>query len=388
MNKEDFDTAQIEHDDTGNVKKTNDKPDIIIDVRQYQTLLEILDNPRKALKAMSAIIVLTIAIFAALAFVVISIKSFYPYNEIKTNMFGATTMENEDVELTYWLFNTAEMWANSGIRVEKGDVLTIRASGKSNTAIHHLVEEVEYNQQLTHNWAGTEGHKRSGRRSQYRIMPERQSDALIMQVIPEDVVIYDNNLYNNKYISPNFSDNNTKEENYTGYNNYYFIGKERTDLRIVQDGILHFAVNDIVLTHNCIDTIQKHNNELIKREIKTGNIDDLYNKAYRLEALIANNDTAEYLKIIDNKSFAEFCQKWIVYNRQSINLGKHPEAIDAKIHTTLNKHLAEESKISPNDALPFHNEMHYYRSNSYYNAWFDDNVGSFLIVVEKQKNKN
>ena len=268
--KKDTDTTQKDeiksNTSTNEEVNSTSKPDIIIDVRQFQTLLEILDNPRKALKAMGAIIVLTIATFAALAFVIISIKSFYPYNEIKTNMFGATTMENEDVELTYWLFNTAEMWANSGVRVEKGDILTIRASGKSNTAIHHLIEQVENNQQLTHNWAGTEGHRRNSTRSKFRIMPERESDALIMQVIPEDVVVYDDLCYNNKFISPNYPDGSASDKNYTGYNNYYFIGKERTDLRIAQDGILHFTVNDIVLTHNCIESILKLNNEEIKKK--------------------------------------------------------------------------------------------------------------------------
>ena len=385
--KEDIEKPQSEGIDTDNhidaTQSSADKPDIIIDVRQYQTLLEILDNPRKALKAMGAIIVLTIAIFAALAFVIISIKSFYPYNEIKTNMFGATTIENEDVELTYWLFNTAEMWANSGIRVEKGDILTIRASGKSNTAIHHLIEQVENNQQLTHNWAGTEGHSRNSNRSKFRIMPERASDALIMQVIPEDVVIYDDHFYNNKFISPNYADDCSQDENYTSYNNYYFIGKERTDLRIVQDGILHFTVNDIVLTHNCVSSIQAYNNTLIKKKLNLSESE--YNtfmrKVATLESLINDtNNIDEITEIVEDRNFANNCKNWIKYNKESVNVGKHPVALDS----TLYKHL----DVSHDNALPFYNEMHYYRDNNYYNAWFDDNVGSFLIVIEKQKNKN
>ena len=31
------------------------------------------------------------------------------------------------------------------------------------------------------------------------------------------------------------------------------------------------------------------------------------------------------------------------------------------------------------------NEMSYYNEQRYYNAWYDDNVGSFLIVVERKK---
>ena len=381
--KKDTETTQKDEikNNTSTYEEVNStsKPDIIIDVRQFQTLLEILDNPRKALKAMGAIIVLTIATFAALAFVIISIKSFYPYNEIKTNMFGATTMENEDVELTYWLFNTAEMWANSGVRVEKGDILTIRASGKSNTAIHHLIEQVENNQQLTHNWAGTEGHSRNSTRSKFRIMPERESDALIMQVIPEDEVIYDDLCYNSKFISPNYPDGSASDENYTGYNNYYFIGKERTDLRIAQDGILHFTVNDIVLTHNCIESILEQNNDDIKKKSQIEK--RFFEQVKELEVLIGNGgNTDKIIDIIKETGFSQNCKKWIEYNKQSISVGKHPYPLDSAIYNYL--------QISPNTPLPFYNEMHYYRSNNYYNAWFDDNVGSFLIVIEKQKNKN
>ncbi len=35
------------------------------------------------------------------------------------------------------------------------------------------------------------------------------------------------------------------------------------------------------------------------------------------------------------------------------------------------------------DADTYKTEMDYYLENNYYQAWFDDNVGSFLIVVEK-----
>ena len=36
---------------------------------------------------------------------------------------------------------------------------------------------------------------------------------------------------------------------------------------------------------------------------------------------------------------------------------------------------------------PHKTEMDYYYENSYKQAWYDDNVGSFLIVVEKD-NRN
>lgn len=401
---------------TNGSRKNIEKPDVIIDVRKFQTFLEILDSPTKAFKILVAALVLTIAIFASLAFVVISIKTIYPYNEIKTNMFGATTMQNEDVELTYWLFNTAEMWANSGIRVEKGDILTIRASGKSNTAIHHLVNAVEKNRRLSKEWAGTEGHLRMEPRMEYRIYPQRNPDALIMQVIPEDAILYENNHYNVSYISPNFPDETDCKTDYSNYNNYYHIGKERIDLRIAQDGILYFSINDIVLTKNCIAHLQdaifdinrtqynrykaqlalldsiasqynKYANHLNKRldinELTSNDVDsllDIYNQEKILPALS---------KISLGIDFVQYCQRWQKENASSLNFGKHPIPLNAKICDKIANESAEgKDLISGGLPLPFYNELHYYRDSDYYNAWFDDNVGSFLIIVEKSKEQN
>lgn len=401
---------------TNGSRKNIEKPDVIIDVRKFQTFLEILDSPTKAFKILVAALVLTIAIFASLAFVVISIKTIYPYNEIKTNMFGATTMQNEDVELTYWLFNTAEMWANSGIRVEKGDILTIRASGKSNTAIHHLVNAVEKNRRLSKEWAGTEGHLRMEPRMEYRIYPQRNPDALIMQVIPEDAILYENNHYNVSYISPNFPDETDCKTDYSNYNNYYHIGKERIDLRIAQDGILYFSINDIVLTKNCIAHLQdaifdinrtqynrykaqlalldsiasqynQYANHLNKRlginELTSNDVDsllDIYNQEKIVPALS---------KISLGIDFVQYCQRWQKDNASSLNFGKHPIPLNAKICDKIANESAEgKDLISGGLPLPFYNELHYYRDSDYYNAWFDDNVGSFLIIVEKSKEQN
>ncbi|HIT83661.1 MAG TPA: hypothetical protein IAA99_05645, partial [Candidatus Avibacteroides faecavium] len=133
------------------------KPKVEVLIVRHKQLFEMLKRPELMWRVLLSLFFVIVVLFAGLALVVISIKSFYPYNSIRTNSYGATIMESEDTEVSYWLFNTAELWANSGIRVKKDEVLTIRASGAAHTAIHHLVEDVDNNNELRDEWVGTGG---------------------------------------------------------------------------------------------------------------------------------------------------------------------------------------------------------------------------------------
>jgi hypothetical protein len=301
-----------------------------VEIVSNWSLLKILSDRRKVLKIIISLLVIVFTIFIGLAFVAISIKRIYPYNDIKVNAFGATIMQNEDVEIIYWLFNTAELWANSGIRVEKGDRLTIRASGKFHTAIHHLVEDVSDNKKLRDKWVGTDGENkvdmRDMLRGKYRIFKNEQQDALLMQVIPEK------NCNNDKKLADEFLVISKENEE-----NFYFIGKERNDLRVLEAGILHFAVNDIVLTKDIIEQMIKENNDSICKKL------NLKTDSFITEELWKKGNKDCYLKF-----------------------GAYPGDSVAKKER---------------------NEMTYYRDEKYPNAWYDDNVGSFLIVIERRKNK-
>jgi hypothetical protein len=312
------------------------------------SLLQILDDWKKVLKIIAALFVIVITVFIGLAIVTISIKRIYPYNDIKVNAFGATTMQNEETDVIYWLFNTADLWANSGIQVKAGDKLTIRASGRFHTAVHHLVKNVEANEKLTDNWVNTngDGKKIDGRdkyRASYRIFKNENQDALIMQVVPNDIEInkLDSTKIEKYLVFENVKNDETKIGNIDRNDvskvknrreDFYYIGKEREDLLIYNDGVLHFAVNDIVLTKNVINSMCNENNKLIET-------DTTYNGT-------------NWQKLNKTKYFS---------------FGAYPDSLK-----TLTKDR---------------NEMTYYGENHYYNAWFDDNVGSFLIVIERKRSK-
>lgn len=172
------------------------------------------------------------------------------------NMYGATIMKNEDKEVIYWLFNTAEPWANSGIKVKKNDELTIRASGASFTAIHHLVDSTKENTVMEDRWVDTDGQPKAKLtdrlRGKYRLVSEKNcaEGKLLMLVTDED------------------KQNNSvdwlkdlKGEDMNG--NITIIGKEKTALKIKRDGVLHFAVNDIVFTDDVIEKMYKEFIEFI-----------------------------------------------------------------------------------------------------------------------------
>ena len=383
------------------------KPALTVEIRKYQTLLEILDNPKHGLKVFASLLVLVTIVFMALAFITIAIKRIYPYNEIKTNAFGATTMQSENVEITYWLFNTAELWANSGIRVEAGDVLTIRASGRSNTAIHHLVDAARKNRRLRHKWVGTEGEPRpDNARTEFRLYPERDPDALIMQVIPESEAKGFHKELKDMYLNPRYGDATANFER------MYYIGKEHTDLVVTQSGILHFAVNDIVLTKECIEEMLKKNEELIK-----GHLGEKYDNTLSDSQLVdkifdlckKGNDVREkneqsYKELVDSikKTYLKSIPEWFDANQKpGMNFGPHPVKllpgnIDRNSYNELkekyesNKDLTNDEKLDyiiATNIFPFYNEMNYYMDNNYVDAWFEDNVGSFLIVIERRKNR-
>lgn len=81
-----------------NIDTKDEDNTLKVEIVSNWSLLEILSDRKKVLKIMISLLVFVFTIFIGLAFVTISIKRIYPYNDIKVNAFGATTMQNEDVE--------------------------------------------------------------------------------------------------------------------------------------------------------------------------------------------------------------------------------------------------------------------------------------------------
>lgn len=373
---------------------------VTIEIVRHKRLFEILENPRAMWKVIASLFVIVGVFFIGLALVVLVVKSFYPYNVIKTNPYGATIIKNEDKEVIYWLFNTAELWANSGIEVKKNDRITIRASGAANTAIHHLVDGASDDFQPEFSWVGTEGLERntghSAFRGQFRLVPDAPFGKLLMQIIPVSKQKNSESwIKSDTYIDG--TDENGKQ------NHIFTIGKERIELVIPCDGVLHFAVNDVVMSDKNIKDMYLKSLQLFKESINDNNgknelqlYIDSFDKILKNNKKDKNKKDKETLKdiIIEDYNVGKFLQKYKggilskkeVEKNEEINI-KRKNLIDSLKKLKYGFGVYYQKDDSVHEGYPFVNELIYYYDKEYRDPWYMDNVGSFLIVIERKTNK-
>lgn len=258
QNPEHTNDSQKSPSDKGKNKKME------IEITRYKGLVNAFNTPTALAKLIIVISLIIVLVFFGISVIALVVKSYYPYKTVNSNEYGATIIENEDNEVIYWLFNTADLWANSGIRVKEGDVISVRASGAFHSSIHHLVEDALINKK-SRNWLNPIGGPnasgpREKHRANYRISQTHPFNTLLMQVIPEDIELKDNDgIWSTEYAcyldgrpKEIKNNNNTVDHARSIYPDIYAIGAERDKVTIRSDGILYFTVNDIALTRNVI----------------------------------------------------------------------------------------------------------------------------------------
>lgn len=341
-----------------NQNEESEKRVEVVIVRHKQ-LFNLLQSPRQLWRLMFSLFLVITVVFVGLFFVAMTVKHYYPYNKIITNEMGATIMQDEEKEVMYWLFNTANLWANSGIEVQPGDVLTIQVSGATHTAVHHIVDSAKSNTVSEH-WYLPEGDNTLAQKNIYKSyhMAEQEPEGVfLMQVLSEDEAerLVD--------IKRRVNSSDASEEQMDSINalfrtiaeDLYVIGSERKALRIKKPGLLHFAVNDVVLTPDVIDRMLKQNYEQVKP--KDG-------KAWQDVKATLQNPPADMS--LRNEIFKDASQASFLEG--GLQLGFSPE-----------------DTAQGHPLYPLVNELTYYRKKGFFNAWYMDNVGSFLVVIERQK---
>lgn len=365
-----------------------------IEISRYKSIVEALQKPKVVRRIIGSILLLGVLLFVGITVITITVKRMYPYSDIRTNALGATTVRDESTEVTYWLFSTSELWANSGIKVEKGDVLTIRSSGRTYTAIHHLYDSARDNSRLSHEWLDSEGRMRSGNnmldganrlRAEYRIFPNKQQNALIMQVVDDAPA---------KVCTP---------ENIS---RFYYIGSERSEIRINDSGILYFAVNDIVLTQEVIYRMTVRNLGIIAELMREHGFKDSGSFADSVfkpaESWLACFDRSEagYRDCVDG---SDVCDgrgiRGVRESAESVfkyRIGVLHDSVlrwvkdDSIVRTREYQRCLDDERTfrfgmySGGNRDTLKTEMNYYSEENYDNAWFDDNIGSLLIVIERK----
>lgn len=365
-----------------------------IEITRYKKVVEAFNHPRALAKLIVVVSIIIVLVFLGISIIALVVKRYYPYQVVNSNEYGATIINNEDNEVIYWLFNTADLWANSGIHVKKGDVISVRASGAFHSSIHHLAAAANENRK-GRNWLtpiggpNSESNPREKHRAKYRISSVQEFNTLLMQVIPENVELkdkdgkwiekYDGYLDGQEREIKN--NNNTIDHTKSVYPDIYAIGEERDMVTIRNDGVLHFAVNDIALTKKTILEMKKYvlldeNKGRDTGVLKLGPFPIPYdddsiltkiNKKNLLEGLGDlgflgnNNDTMaiglEY----------KICDEWNAQYR---------DLYDTLMYNTGN---------DPSFFKKNYSELDYYLIRNFVDAWFVDNVGSYLIVIERKK---
>lgn len=395
-----------------------------IEITRYKAIVRAFNEPKKLAKLIIVIALIITLVFLGVTLIALVVKSYYPYKTVNSNEYGATVIQNEDNEVIYWLFNSADLWANSGIEVKEGDVISVRTSGAAHSAIHRLVRAAESNSIMQDRWLSPIGGDFSQRnwdteRAKYRISETADFNSILMQVIPKNVKI------RNKY-----------GELDTAYSYYldgrkgdiYEIGSGRESITIREDGILHFAVNDIVLTQDVVNSMKQHNTGntmdlAIRYDIKDCSrslrklvnalseslkkddcqqMNSLLSSLNNLDSCIADLDS------INKQGYKPKIRKW---NKQDPGYvdsllktyKSYIDSIDDNIAIIKNDSLSKDCIISQSikteleeyqkvlrrikknnpDKTPW--EIDYYIENAFVDAWFVDNVGSFLIVIERKK---
>ena len=376
------------------VKKGEDKK-MEIEIARYKGIVNAFNTPTALAKLIIVISLIIVLVFLGISIIALVVKSYYPYKTVNSNEYGATIIENEDNEVIYWLFNTADLWANSGIHVKKGDVISVRASGAFHSSIHHLVNEAKTNK-MERKWVKPMGGPnqspptdREKSRSSYRISPAQEFNTLLMQVIPETVELKDNDgnwsIDNACYLDgrkKDINNNQTIGNNRSIYPDIYVIGAERDKITIRSDGVLHFAVNDIALTR---DNIMKR-----KEKVQIGGPEQNYKDTSKLEI--------GYFPLPNKKDICYFNEEKMVLLKGLERMGFRGGGSD-----TMSFACQFSKKKWDNDYKDLYNrlisdygkdtvfyrekytELDYYLIRNFVDAWFVDNVGSYLIVIEREK---
>lgn len=380
-----------------------EKKKMEIEITRYKKLVGTFNHPRALAKLIVVVSMIIVLVFIGISIVALVIKGYYPYKVVNSNEYGATIIDNEDNEVIYWLFNTADLWANSGIHVKQGDVISVRASGAFHSSIHHLVKDAETNQN-GRNWLNPVGGHNSAKptpreesRANYRISEAHPFNTLLMQVIPDDVVLKSSegkwSIKNACYLDGRDNEvknnNNTINNDRSVYPDIYAIGAERDMVTIRTDGVLHFAVNDIALTRRIIMEMMKEvyiketTNKENKQEFKD-------TKKLEMGQFAIPYDDIDTITEMNRKALIDGLEELGFHGKESdiMKLGFEFKVKDEwnSAYRDLYNVLIDKSKKE--DASFFQKnftELDYYLICGFVDAWFVDNVGSYLIVIERKK---
>ncbi len=236
-------------DDNQNSSQSNDA-DLQIVINKNKQLFDTLKSSKGTLRAGCLLMIFLMMLFIGFTILSLVIKEKIPYKSVMANSYGAFEMRNEKSDIFYFLFNTAELWCNTGIEVHKGERLIISASGIFNTEISHM-----HDKDSTIYWIQADGRPadKGPKKDRDNILSNNETficnDAdpgcLLATVIQDKALIDKWQSYEIDYDKFIKKDTPIK------------IVNKGTDYEVPNDGLLFFTVNDVVFTNGNIDKINR-----------------------------------------------------------------------------------------------------------------------------------
>lgn len=207
-------------------------------------------------------------LFIILVFFLKSVLLFKPNSSI--NQQGAFVVPQYCGKEQYmYLFNSANLWANTGIKVLEGDKLTVSASGSFYSSISNLNESSKLNKVTTYSRSLISDTTDSIEESSLLIYNKKDArfGSLLLQIKEDEQLDYD-------------CQNDGSIIQINNYNR-----KKLETIIIEKSGNLYFAVNDIYLSDDILKKFPKNHY--------------LQNK-YNLKTYIDNNGKKCHIDTIDN----------------------------------------------------------------------------------------
>lgn len=200
---------------------------------------------------LGAVIACIVAIVCSFVFFIDDVLLFRP--QVRINQQGAFVPTNScGREYVLFMFNSADPWASTGIQLCEGDRIKISASGAFNSAIRQTADAANENSRNPYPWYGSNIRKRMeiadpGEKDEvgkciYNDTDNARFGSILYQIQPDAV--------------PCEFDNRNRRIHQLSVQD----GENFREVR--ENGILHFAVNDIYLTPAVIDAFAEENRKI------------------------------------------------------------------------------------------------------------------------------
>ena len=244
--------------------------------------------------------------------------------EVEVGSNGALTIKQGKKVTISYLYSATSLWEESGIEVKAGDLIKIHATGKVNLSLGHLVDSIQSHSKLLFDWIDAGGYK--------DMSGFRDIDSLRMKKR------LDSN-YNPGMLLMKIKSHNDYFLQRSDSEKILPVGKENT-ITADHDGRLLFAVNEVLLNKGS-------------------------------EKIFAPKDTHKYNKYYLEKGKQYFANNHLIpYKGEKI------------FNITLSSDRVSDDELVNIGYDWQTRQWSYICANYYWNVWFEDNIGNFLINIE------